>query len=83
MNDAAVSPLLSGRVNICLLGSESGFYHSSTYYGRKDIVAIGLGAQYQKNGSFNATTMTGGDFADCPRRRPRREEPGRRRRRHR
>ena len=62
MNDAAVSPLFSGRVNICLLGSESGFYHSSTYYGSQDIVAIGLGAQYQKNGNFNATTMTGGDL---------------------
>jgi hypothetical protein len=62
LNDAAVSPLMSGRVNICLLGSESGFYHSSTYYGSQDIVAIGLGGQYQKNGNYNATTMAGGDL---------------------
>jgi hypothetical protein len=48
LNDTTVSPLFTGRVNICLLGSESGFYHSSTYYGAQDIVAIGLGAQYQK-----------------------------------
>jgi hypothetical protein len=62
LNDSAVSPLLTGRVNICLLGSESGFYHSSTYYGSQDIVAIGLGGQYQKNGNYNATTMAGGDL---------------------
>jgi hypothetical protein len=62
LNDAAVSPLFSGRVNICLLGSESGFYHSSTYYGSQDIVAIGLGAQYQKNGQINPATMAVGDL---------------------
>jgi hypothetical protein len=59
LNDAAVSPLFSGRVNICLLGSESGWYHSSTYYGSQDIVAIGLGGQYQKNGQVvDPTLMT-------------------------
>ena len=64
MNDATVSPLFSGRVNICLLGSESGFYHSSTYYGAQDIVAIGLGVQYQKNGQLDATTVPGGESDD-------------------
>jgi hypothetical protein len=63
MNDATVSPLLTGRVNICLLGSESGFYHSSTYYGSQDILAIGLGAQYQKNGQRNATGVPTGDLS--------------------
>jgi hypothetical protein len=63
MNDAAVSPLFTGRVNICLLGSESGFYHSSTYYGSQDILAIGLGAQYQKNGQRNATGVPLGDLS--------------------
>src|SRR5204862_64728 len=56
LNETDVSPLISGRVNICLLGSESGFYHSSTYYGAQDIVAVGLGAQFQKNQEVNATT---------------------------
>src|SRR5213078_3015785 len=56
LNDTSVKPLISGRVNICLLGSESGFYHSSTYYGAQDIVAVGLGAQFQKNQEVNATT---------------------------
>jgi hypothetical protein len=46
----AQSPLFSGRINICLIGSEPGYYHSSTYYGSQDIVAIAGGAQYQKNG---------------------------------
>jgi len=55
LNDSGVSPLFTGRVNICLIGSESGFYHSSTYYGAQDIVAIGLGAQYQKNAEVDAT----------------------------
>jgi hypothetical protein len=51
LNDGTISPLYSGRLNFCLLGDESGFYHSSTYYGAKDIVALGLGGQYQKNAS--------------------------------
>jgi len=55
LNDSNVSPLFTGRVNICLIGSEAGFYHSSTYYGAQDIVAIGLGAQYQKNAEVDAT----------------------------
>jgi hypothetical protein len=62
LNDSGVSPLITGRVNICLLGSESGFYHSSTYYGSQDIVAVGLGAQYQKNASVNPATMAVGDL---------------------
>jgi len=43
------SPLFSGRVNICLIGSEPGYYHSSTYYGSQDIIAIAGGGQYQSN----------------------------------
>jgi hypothetical protein len=61
LNESDVSPLISGRVNICLLGSESGFYHSSTYYGSQDIVAVGLGGQFQKNaqaaGTADLTTL--------------------------
>jgi len=61
LNDTGVSPLFTGRVNICLLGSESGFYHSSTYYGAQDIVAIGLGGQYQKNGQRDGMGLALGD----------------------
>ncbi|MEI9948387.1 MAG: hypothetical protein WDO74_05255 [Pseudomonadota bacterium] len=47
--DAAQKPLISGRLALSLLSPEPGYYGSSTYYG-KDIFAIGVGGQYQKNG---------------------------------
>jgi hypothetical protein len=43
------TPLISGRLNLALINPEPGYYHSSTYYGTKDILAIGLSAQYQKS----------------------------------
>ncbi|MDQ2647320.1 MAG: hypothetical protein M3020_26185, partial [Myxococcota bacterium] len=43
------SPLFSGRLSYAILGSEPGFYGSSTYYGAQDIVAIGAAVQYQKD----------------------------------
>jgi hypothetical protein len=49
MFDAAQKPLISGRLALSLLSPEPGYYGSSTYYG-KDILAIGIGGQYQKNG---------------------------------
>jgi hypothetical protein len=45
-----VSPLYTARLNLALLSPEPGFYHSATYYG-KDILALAVGGQYQKNGS--------------------------------
>jgi hypothetical protein len=51
LDNVAQKPLYSGRINIALLGEEPGFWGSSTYYGDKDIVAIGGGFQYQKDGS--------------------------------
>lgn len=41
------SPLFSGRLAYALIGSEPGFYGSSTYYGGQDILAIGIAGQYQ------------------------------------
>jgi hypothetical protein len=46
------SPLFSGRINLSLLNPEPGYYHSSNYYGGKDLVAVGVNAQYKKNGSL-------------------------------
>jgi hypothetical protein len=43
--------LITGRLNVSLLNPEPGYYHSSTYYGGKDIVALGLMGQYKKDGS--------------------------------
>jgi hypothetical protein len=38
---------------LTLLGAEPGFYSNSTYYG-KDLIALGAGFQYKKNGSSNS-----------------------------
>jgi hypothetical protein len=43
--------LFSGRLNLSLINPEPGYYHSSTYYGGKDVLAIGIAGQYQKDGS--------------------------------
>jgi len=40
-------PLYTGRLNLAIIGSEPGFYNSSTYYGSQDILAMGVGGQYQ------------------------------------
>jgi hypothetical protein len=42
------NPLISGRINLALINPEPGYYSSSTYYGTKDILALAIGAQYQK-----------------------------------
>ena len=42
-----VQPLISGRLAVSLLSPEPGYYSSSTYLG-KDILALGVGGQYQK-----------------------------------
>ena len=49
MFDAAQKPLISGRISLSLLSPEPGYYGSSTYLG-KDLLGIGVGGQYQKNG---------------------------------
>jgi hypothetical protein len=51
--DRSTTPLISGRLNLSLLSPEPGFYSNSTYYG-KDLLALGAGFQYKKNGSSNS-----------------------------
>jgi hypothetical protein len=53
------SPLFTSRINLSLINPEPGYYHSSTYYGGKDIFAIGLSGQYKKDGSVDTTSMVG------------------------
>ena len=78
------SPLYSGRINLALINPEPGYYHSSTYYGGKDILALGVSAQYKKDGSVapvDPITMMGPAAGRLHRpvgRRAVREEPGRR-----
>jgi hypothetical protein len=50
-HDPTLHPLYSGRVQLSLINGEPGFYHRTTYYGEKDFVSIGVGGQYQKDGS--------------------------------
>jgi hypothetical protein len=50
------SPLWSGRLVLDLLDPEPGYYNQSSYFGDKDIIAIGAGFQYQKNGSYTVVT---------------------------
>jgi hypothetical protein len=59
------SPLLSARISLSLLDPEPGYRTRSSYYGSKDVFAIGVGAQHQKGGSIapaNVTTEKPGDF---------------------
>jgi hypothetical protein len=52
-------PLAAGRLVLNFLDPEPGYYNSSTYYGEKDVLAVGVTGQYQKNG--NTTLGTGLD----------------------
>jgi hypothetical protein len=61
LDNVQQSPLYSGRINIALLGEEPGFWGSSTYYGDKDVVAVGGGYQYQKDGSNVIAPAVNGD----------------------
>jgi hypothetical protein len=58
------SPLLSGRLAFAAIGKEPGYYGSSTYYGDQDILAIGVGGQYQNDGTVSPGTP--GDPAAVP-----------------
>lgn len=51
LQDPSLSPLFSGRVQASLLSAEPGWFHRTTYYGDRDLVSVGVGAQMQKNGS--------------------------------
>lgn len=48
--------LYAGRLTLNLWDPEPGYYNSSTYYGAKDILAIGLVGQSQADGGGTATS---------------------------
>jgi len=63
---AGQNPLFSARLAYAFVGSEPGFYGSSTYYGSQNIVALGAAFQYQKNykctaGTWNCGPVDGKD----------------------
>lgn len=51
-NQPQNTPLYTARVQGAIIGSEPGFYGSSTYYGAQNILAVGAAAQYQKRFVF-------------------------------
>jgi hypothetical protein len=51
------NPFYSARLSYTFQGSEPGYFGSSTYYGEKSVTTLGVGGQYQKNGSNNPTTL--------------------------
>lgn len=51
LTNANQSPLYTGRLHFTAIGKEPGYYGSSTYYGEQDVLAFGVGAQYQRKGS--------------------------------
>ena len=55
LQDPALHPLLSGRLQLNLLSPEPAFYHRNTYYGDLELISAGIGAQFQKDGSRQPT----------------------------
>lgn len=53
------NPLLSARVSTAIIGSEKGYFGNESFYGDQDIVALGIGGQYQKDGSVGAPAGAG------------------------
>jgi hypothetical protein len=62
-NTPTSQALYAGRLVLNLLDPEPGYYNSSTYYGTKNVLALGGAAQYQKLG---AVTVIGTDAAGAP-----------------
>jgi hypothetical protein len=58
LNDPASRPLYTGRVQASLLGAEPAFNQRATYYGTKDLISVGVGGQYQQDGSTRTDTTT-------------------------
>ena len=54
--------LYAGRLTMNLWDPEPGYYNASTYYGAKDILAIGLTGQYQKDAT--GVLEADGGFSD-------------------
>ena len=55
--------LLAARFTLNLLDPEPGYYNSSTYFGKKEILAIGAAYMSQKDGAGDATVANGvGDY---------------------
>ncbi len=56
--DPTLNPLFTGRLQLSLLGKEPAFYQRTTYYGTKDLLSVGVGGQYQKDGTVQPVPVT-------------------------
>lgn len=50
LQDPRIPPIYNGRIQVSLLSPEPGFFHRTTYYGTRDLLAIGIGGQIQSRG---------------------------------
>jgi hypothetical protein len=55
--DPLASPAYSARLSLSLLNPEPGYRIASSYYGDKDVFALGVGAQVQPNGSVSRAAL--------------------------
>ena len=62
--DASRSPLFSGRLNLAIVGKEPGFWGNASYFGDKDVFAVGVGGQYQKKGSRTGDNGSIDDYSE-------------------
>ncbi len=58
LDQADTSPLYSARLSLSLLGPEPGFRSNSTYFGSKDVLGLGVGAQHRAGDSRPPATDT-------------------------
>lgn len=54
LHDSSVSPLYTARINVSLLDPEPAYYQKSTYLGEKDILALGVAGEVQREGSVES-----------------------------
>ncbi len=55
--DPRDSPVYTTRVSLSLLNPEPGYRNASSYYGEKDVFALGVGAQHQPHGSVDRLAL--------------------------
>jgi hypothetical protein len=67
LTEPELSPLYSARVALDLLAPEPGYRTTSSYYGAKDVLALGVGFQHQTDGSKPGANATAGaeDFDEA------------------
>ncbi|MGK3995466.1 hypothetical protein [Sorangium sp. So ce1024] len=54
LHDSSVRPLYTARLNLSLLDPEPAYYQRSTYLGEKEILALGVAAELQSEGSVES-----------------------------